>query len=567
MGHLALTALLLAITASSVVDAAKCRGRYMEMRGGDGFVTRGGCRGLDSQIQEEYWATVGFDGALRDGRTTDDFLVFPENENNGHTQRNSFVAYWITRSKYGENVHYEAFGHAFIKPDGRVCGWFVGSQKEVVEVCGGFRILSRSRYNPHQPIPFEWVQGPQYRNRDVLGFHHHKIAKYEHNGDEVLFGDADVKSKKFNAVSVSNEERVQLDDPEAFHRKVWLLRKKSLQPPSDNRLPPAVVSETRRREDLDIYQDPHHEERLQNMRLNPYYDQYGRPIGSNRDNLRSNYDSFEKRFPVDGSSSSQNSQNLQKDNNQISHNYQFYDANQQPPRNHPGYQEWLINQYRIRGITPRKYGQDDSFDTASQYGYPPKQTNPNDNDDQSGYNSQSNFDNSEANRNNQVFYEAGQEPNALKSSQTSENGETYYSVNPGAPLDEASAAQRKVTGEFSETNVPGQQEGSSILPVKEQDKQQHVRFIRYHPPTVIRDKKGNIYERRVENGKVYYFDASGNGIRTQIDDSAIDQKIERILEKRRRQEENTMRNLVENADNSEDDGSDPVTAAEVGRQG
>ncbi|EGT39045.1 hypothetical protein CAEBREN_22797 [Caenorhabditis brenneri] len=334
-----------------------------------------------------------------------------------------------------------------------------------------------------------------------------------------------------------------------------------------NRLPPAVPSETRRREDLDIYQDPHHEERLQNMRLNPYYDQYGRPIGSNRDNLRSNYDSFEKRFPVDGSSSSQNSQ---KDNNQISHNYQFYDANQQPPRNHPGYQEWLINQYRIRGITPRKYGQDDSYDTASQYGYPPKQTNRNENDDQSGYNSQSNYDNSETNRNNQVFYEAGQQPdnqNGLKSSQTSENGETYYSVNPGAPLDETSAAQPKVTGEFSETNVPGQQEGSSILPVKEQDKQQHVRFIRYHPPTVIRDKKGNIYERRVENGKVYYFDASGNGIRTQIDDSAIDQKIERILEKRRRQEENTMRNLVENADNSEDDGNDPITAAEVGRQG
>ncbi|PIC55631.1 hypothetical protein B9Z55_000824 [Caenorhabditis nigoni] len=81
---------LLAITS----EGAKCRGRYMEMRGGDGFVTRGGCRGLDSQIQEEYWTTVGFDGALRDGRTTDDFLVFPESENNGHRQRNSFVGYW-----------------------------------------------------------------------------------------------------------------------------------------------------------------------------------------------------------------------------------------------------------------------------------------------------------------------------------------------------------------------------------------------------------------------------------------------------------------------------------------
>ena len=57
-------------------------------------MARGGCRGLDSQIQEEYWTTVGFDGALRDGRTTDDFLVFPENDNNGHLQRNSFVGYW-----------------------------------------------------------------------------------------------------------------------------------------------------------------------------------------------------------------------------------------------------------------------------------------------------------------------------------------------------------------------------------------------------------------------------------------------------------------------------------------
>ena len=41
-------------------------------------------------------------------------------------------------------------------------------------------------------------------------------------------------------------------------------------------------------------------------------------------------------------------------------------------------------------------------------------------------------------------------------------------------------------------------------------------------------------------------------------------KIERILENRRRQEEN-LRNLVENSES--EDGSDPISAAEVARQG
>lgn len=116
----------------------------------------------------------------------------------------------ITRSKYGESRHYEAFGHVFIKPDGRVCGWFVGMENEVVEVCGGFRVLSRSRRVPQEPIPFEWVQGPQYRNRDTLGFHHHKIAKYELNADETFYGDADINGKKFQGVSPVSETFVQV---------------------------------------------------------------------------------------------------------------------------------------------------------------------------------------------------------------------------------------------------------------------------------------------------------------------------------------------------------------------
>ncbi|UMM10915.1 hypothetical protein L5515_000461 [Caenorhabditis briggsae] len=576
-------------------EGAKCRGRYMEMRGGDGFVTRGGCRGLDSQIQEEYWTTVGFDGALRDGRTTDDFLVFPESENNGHRQRNSFVGYWdmfenadpITRSKYGENVHYEAFGHAFIKPDGKVCGWFVGSEKEVVEVCGGFRVLSRSRYNPHQPIPFE-----------------HKIGKYEVNGDEVIFGDADAKNKKFNGVSVSNEEKVQVEEPSDFHRKVWLLRKKNQQQRQDTRIPLNIVTEPKRREDLDIYKDPHHEERILNWRMYPYYDQYGRPSGSQVDASRPAYDSSGRRIPFSASNQydqyarnqqlqdSGNSGNSGSsgNSNQISNNYQYYDSQQQPPRNHPGYEEWLRNQYRIRGIIPKGYenyfasnrrndegsygrenenGREHQFGQSGSIGSGVRVVGGNGNGnseansqnqyEQSAYVLQPASSGSSSDANNNVVYE-GQN----SGSQNSDDGSTNYFVNGGDPVD-ASATQIKVDkGENKQFKVPGGEEDSDdsknvVIPKKE-----HVRFIPYQPPVVIRDKKGNIYERRVENGKVHYIDASGNEVK--IDNSKIDQKIERVLENRRRQEEASLRLLIENSGDSADE-SDPITAAETGRQG
>ncbi|PIC55627.1 hypothetical protein B9Z55_000821 [Caenorhabditis nigoni] len=147
-------------------------------------------------------------------------------------------------------------------------------------------------------------------------------------------------------------------------------------------------------------------------------------------------------------------------------------------------------------------------------------------------------------------------------SQNSEDGSTNYFVNGGDPVD-ASATQTKVDdGENKEFKVPGGEEDSDdsknvVIPKKE-----HVRFIPYQPPVVIRDKKGNIYERRVENGKVHYIDASGNEVK--IDNSKIDQKIERILENRRRQEEASLRSLIGNSGDSE---SDPITAAEAGRQG
>uniref|UniRef100_A0A1I7THP2 Uncharacterized protein n=1 Tax=Caenorhabditis tropicalis TaxID=1561998 RepID=A0A1I7THP2_9PELO len=284
------------------------------------------------------------------------------------------------------------------------------------------------------------------------------------------------------------------------------------------------------------------------MRLYPYYDQYGRPSGQQTDSHRPAYDSSGRRLAFDGSSSS--SQNNQ---NQISHNYQYYDANQQPPRNHPGYDEWLRNQYRIRGIVPRRYDEEnDSGRSRDQQ---------NREFEQPAYVLQPSSGNSD---NNRVYYEENK--NQLNfgnsDSESSRNsGETYYSVNPGDPVD-ASASQIKPDGEYKQIRIPGEDSNSESVDRKEPENQ-HVRLARYHVPTIVRDKKGNLYERRVENGKVFYVDASGNEIRPKIDNSAIDMKIEKILEDRRIQEEN-LRHLV---GNSEDDGSDPVSAAEIGRQG
>ncbi|PIC55626.1 hypothetical protein B9Z55_000821 [Caenorhabditis nigoni] len=191
-----------------------------------------------------------------------------------------------------------------------------------------------------------------------------------------------------------------------------------------------------------------------------------------------------------------------------------------------------------------------------------------DSDDSKNVNSQSQYEQpayilqpassgSSSDANTNVVYE-GQN----SGSQNSEDGSTNYFVNGGDPVD-ASATQTKVDdGENKEFKVPGGEEDSDdsknvVIPKKE-----HVRFIPYQPPVVIRDKKGNIYERRVENGKVHYIDASGNEVK--IDNSKIDQKIERILENRRRQEEASLRSLIGNSGDSE---SDPITAAEAGRQG
>ncbi|CAI2322966.1 unnamed protein product [Caenorhabditis sp. 36 PRJEB53466] len=457
MGRITLVLVAIAVLIIPGIDSAKCRGRYYEMRGGDGFVAQRGCRGLDSQISEDYWTTIGYDGLLRDGRTTDDFLQFPEEENDGHTLRNSFVGYWITRSKYGDSRHYEAFGHGFIKPDGRVCGWFVGMDKEIVEVCGGFRVLSRSRRNPQEPIPFMWVQGPQNRSRDVLGFHHHKIAKYQLNTDEVFFGDADVKGKKFNGVSPFSETFVQVDSQDAFNRKIWLLKKKTASP-MDNLKPLNQSPIYRHHKDLDVYNDPHHETRFQSFRLPPNYEKFGSP-----------YQLFLKKTQQEPPVEDRRSQISAHVRASPQFTYR---------QDHPRYEEWLRNEYRIRGLVPRKregeniktQGSTDSFE------------------------------------------------NKNSSNDTEEN--VLYPKNDSLKQIEFNGNDINVSQEHSSNGA------------------KHVRLMRYRPQTVIIDTLGNTYTKTLDNGKTIIYKNPTNPEETgRIKFSDIDPKIEQILESRRREEE------------------------------
>ncbi|CAJ0575437.1 unnamed protein product, partial [Mesorhabditis spiculigera] len=125
-------------------------------------------------IGEEYWTVIDYLGNIRDGKTTADFLTIP---NADGSEARGWVAYWITRTKYGSG-HYEAFGHAIRRADGRVCGYFVGQDDEVVEVCGGFRVLSRNRQDAQQGTTFRWVSGRETNSYDAVGFTNHKIASF-----------------------------------------------------------------------------------------------------------------------------------------------------------------------------------------------------------------------------------------------------------------------------------------------------------------------------------------------------------------------------------------------------
>ncbi|KAJ1347423.1 hypothetical protein KIN20_038382 [Parelaphostrongylus tenuis] len=188
------------------------------------IVRRKICNPKLSRVGEEYWTSVGYDGKLRHGRAVTDFLTLPQS---GDSEvRDGWVAYWITKNRYGRGQHYEVFGHAFLRRDGRVCAWFGGRDRDAVELCEGFRVLSRNKNNPNEEMPFEWVQAGYVRPREALGFHHHRIAKYEYTPDDVFFGDAHMRSNTFRGVSPNSKFYMEMSKQDVFARKVWVLRRK-----------------------------------------------------------------------------------------------------------------------------------------------------------------------------------------------------------------------------------------------------------------------------------------------------------------------------------------------------
>ncbi|CAJ0951197.1 unnamed protein product, partial [Mesorhabditis belari] len=175
------------------------------------------------KIGEEYWTIIDWNGAITDGRSVDDFLEIPGPD--GGTTPNGWVAYWITRTKYPE-IHYEAFGHAIKRDDGRICGYFVGKEEEVVEVCAGFRILSRHRTDQADAKVFQWVLAGHVTNRDeTVGFVLHRIASTRH-GEQIIYGDAMLLDRRFKAVrpAVFEDSIIKIGVHE-FPSRVYLLVK------------------------------------------------------------------------------------------------------------------------------------------------------------------------------------------------------------------------------------------------------------------------------------------------------------------------------------------------------
>ncbi|VDM83162.1 unnamed protein product [Strongylus vulgaris] len=88
---MSLRILLLLFAISCLSYAGRCR--FRESRVNEQVIRIGrGCRGRVSLAGEEYWSSVGYDGRLRDGRTTSDFLTLPQS--GGGQVRDGWVAFW-----------------------------------------------------------------------------------------------------------------------------------------------------------------------------------------------------------------------------------------------------------------------------------------------------------------------------------------------------------------------------------------------------------------------------------------------------------------------------------------
>ncbi|KAI1709570.1 Prion-like-(Q/N-rich)-domain-bearing protein [Ditylenchus destructor] len=143
-------------------------------------------------IGEEYWTQIHYNGEIERPRSVADFLPFGVD--------NAFIAYWISLDKRdSEDGHYEAFGHAFLKSSGsgtspQVCATFIDIKRRRRELCGGFRVLSRSKAsNSANPFTFvnSAIANPD-RAVDYLDVH---VSRIKTEDGQIIFGGANIQER------------------------------------------------------------------------------------------------------------------------------------------------------------------------------------------------------------------------------------------------------------------------------------------------------------------------------------------------------------------------------------
>lgn len=165
-------------------------------------------------VNEDFWTAVSPTNKLSSGRTIADFARIDNDD--------IFPALWITRTRYPE--HFESFGFAYVRPDGRVCGWFAGLRGEAVEVCGSFRVLSVPEYYRGKKV-FEWAPATS-GDQDTVGFSSHRIARRIDANGNVTYGDALYAERSFLGVQKSLVGGAELvaERHSGFLERVSLLR-------------------------------------------------------------------------------------------------------------------------------------------------------------------------------------------------------------------------------------------------------------------------------------------------------------------------------------------------------
>ncbi|VDD91694.1 unnamed protein product [Enterobius vermicularis] len=141
-------------------------------------------------VGEQYWTVVNRDGTLPLGRSSDEFIRM-DSSGSCSDLRNAFVAFWSVNDHFG---HYETFGQAHLE-NNQVCAQFSHRDGSTKRLCGGFRILSRSKYNQISN-PFIFVRAEQASVHDAVTYLGKQPAKLTNRRTgESFYGTAKISEK------------------------------------------------------------------------------------------------------------------------------------------------------------------------------------------------------------------------------------------------------------------------------------------------------------------------------------------------------------------------------------